>query len=107
MNKNAELAKKIADKCKALGWTFVVDNNLLKIYKKITPNSNDEFVKADSEYYWILSLLPQSRPGSVWGTDGGGIGALSAMNNGLFVMNKSGGNKLVLRKLEELSNGRL
>jgi hypothetical protein len=54
------------------------------------------------EYYSILGLLPTTSAGSIWGTDGGGIGAVSAMNTGLFKMNKSGGSKRVLTALAKL-----
>jgi hypothetical protein len=54
------------------------------------------------EYYSILELLPTTSPGSVWGTDGGGIGAISAMNTGVFTMNKSGGSKRVLSALKKI-----
>lgn len=92
--------KKIADE---LGWEIVVRNeSLLTITKKIDNNDTDDFVKADGEYYHILSLVPTTAPGSIWGTDGGGVGALSAMKHGLFVMNKSGCSKRVLSALQKL-----
>jgi len=102
MSKSSKIANEIANQCKELGWTFTVERDLLKIYKEITPNNRNDFVRADGEYYSILSLLPESRLGSIWGTDGGGVGALYAMKNGLFIMNKSGGNKHVLRALEKM-----
>lgn len=102
MTKNEAIAKSIYDAAKARGWVINVRNDLLEITKKFTPNDMDAFVKADGEYYGILGLLPTTRPGSIWGTDGGGVGALSAMKDGLFVMKKSGGNKLVLRKLDQM-----
>jgi len=102
MSKSSKIANEIANQCKELGWTFKVERDLLRIYKEIKPNNRDDFVQADGEYYSILSLLPESRLGSIWGTDGGGVGALSAMKNGLFVMNKSGGNKHILRALEKI-----
>jgi hypothetical protein len=56
------------------------------------------------EYFSILGLLPTTSPGSIWGTDGGGIGALSAMKSGTFVMNKSGGSKRVLKVLAKMTS---
>lgn len=97
-----ERAKEILDACVRYGWKPEVRNDILTIHKVFTPNDMDAFTKADGEYYCILSLLPQSRAGSIWGTDGGGIGAFHAIKYGVFTMNKSGGNKLVLRKLEKL-----
>jgi len=91
--------KNMADK---LGWQIGVSGSTLTIVKKFAPSNNDAFVQADGEYYSILSLLPQSSPGSTWGTDGGGIGALSAIKYGVFTMHKSGGNKNVLKALSRV-----
>lgn len=97
----SEIAAKIKSVCDELGWSFSVRNgSLLTITKRIS--GNDEFVRADMEYYSILGLLPSTSAGSIWGTDGGGIGALSAMNSGMFTMNKSGGSKRVLNALKKL-----
>jgi len=98
-------SKEIAAELKALatkyGWTVTVRGSILTITKPIS--GNDEFVTADMEYGSILSLLPSTSPGSIWGTDGGGVGALSAMKSGVFTMNKSGGSKRVLNALNVLS----
>jgi len=103
MNKAEQIALEIRNTCKALGWNFCVKpNGVLTISKKFTPGSNDEFVRADSEYFSILSLVPQTQAGSTWGTDGGGIGALSAIKHGLMVMNRSGCSRSVLKALGAL-----
>lgn len=103
MSNAKQQAQAIADRCNEYGWTFTVRGGILQIDKKLTPGNMDEFVTADMEYYSILGLLPTTSPGSVWGTDGGGIGAISAVNNGLFTMKKSGGSKRVLNALAKLS----
>ena len=95
-----EIASKILETATQLGWTVEISRNILRISKPI--NSNDDFNAADGEYYSILGLLPQTTPGSTWGTDGGGIGAISAMRNGLFMMHKSGGSKRVLNALAKI-----
>ena len=95
-----EIASKILETATQLGWTVEISRNILRISKPI--NSNDDFNAADGEYYSILALLPQTTPGSTWGTDGGGIGAISAMRNGLFMMHKSGGSKRVLNALAKI-----
>lgn len=103
-NSATEVAKKIMTKAKQLGWDVsVVNNKILRITKKIEQSNLDSFAKADSEYYSILGLLPSTSAGSVWGTDGGGVGALSATKSGLFVMNKSGGSKRVLNALSKMT----
>lgn len=99
MSKAKEVAAKITETCERYGWTFSVRGSIFEIQKQIPVNDNDAFVRADMEYYSILELLPSTSAGSVWGTDGGGIGALSAMKNGRFVMKKSGGSKRVLNAL--------
>ena len=97
---NKEIALSIKETATRLGWTVEVRGSILTIKKPIS--DREEFVTADMEYYSILGLLPQTSPGSFWGTDGGGIGAVSAMSKGLFVMNKSGGSKRVLTALAKL-----
>lgn len=91
--------KSMADR---LGWTIAVRGSILTIQKRIIVGSKESFCQADMEYYSILGLLPSTSAGSIWGTDGGGIGALTAMNTGVFTMNKSGGSKRVLTALAKL-----
>lgn len=102
MSKILEQAQKIARTCDELGWQFTVRGDILEITKSITPNDNHSFCRADQEYYSILGQLKTTRPGSMWGTDGGGVGAISAMNSGVFTMKKSGGDKRVLRALQKI-----
>jgi len=94
-----ETATEIAEACKRLGWSYEVRGSILTIRKRIVSGDNDSFAQADGEYYDILGRLPSTRSGSVWGTDGGGIGGMTAMNTGMFTMNKSGGAKRVLNAL--------
>ena len=96
-----DIAKEIKDMAVKCGWTLEVRGSILTINKKIIPGNKESFCVADSEYYSILGLLPTTSPGSIWGTDGGGIGALSAMNTGKFTMNKSGGSVRVLNALKK------
>lgn len=103
MSKNRAVAQEIADVCRELGWTYQVRGSVLEIRKAFTPGSLEEFSRADSEYYSILGLVPTTAPGSMWGTDGSGMGAVGAVQRGLFSMKKSGCNKLVLRALEKLA----
>jgi hypothetical protein len=103
MTKSQQIALEVKETANRLGWNLSVESNgILTITKRITPNDNDAFVQADGEYYFILGKMPQSRPGSMWGTDGGGIGALSAIKHGIFRMHKSGCNKNVLKALSKL-----
>lgn len=95
-----ETAIQIKNIANNLNWKLEVRGQILTIKKQIS--GREEFITADMEYYSILGLLPYTSAGSIWGTDGGGIGAISAMNNGVFTMNKSGGSKRVLSALSKL-----
>lgn len=97
-----EIAEEIKRKCDVLGWRCYANSDILTITKTFTPNDRKGLVECDGEYYGILSLLPRTRPGSDWGTDCGGVGALSALKEGYFRMNRSGGNKFVLRELSKM-----
>lgn len=102
MSKAQETAAKILSVAKEYGWAVNVRGSILTIQKGDI-RSKEDFVRADMEYYGILGLLPTTSPGSMWGTDGGGVGALSAMNSGVFTMNKSGGSKRVLNALKKMA----
>lgn len=97
-----ETALKILAVAKEYGWNVNVRGSILTITKSGI-NSTDDFVRADMEYYSILGLLPSTSAGSVWGTDGGGVGAIYAMSNRVFTMNKSGGSVRVLSALRKLA----
>lgn len=102
MSKAKESAKKILDVANAYGWKVEVFGNVLKIRKHFEPGNLDEYVKADAEWYAILGELPSVEPGSIWGDDGSGVGAVGAHKNGVFKMNKSGGSKRVLNALRKM-----
>jgi hypothetical protein len=101
MSAAKEIATKILAVAKEYGWNVNVRGSILTI-TKTGINSDEDFVRADMEYYSILELLPMTSPGSVWGTDGGGLGALSAMRSRVFTMNKSGGSVRVLNALKRM-----
>ena len=98
-----EVALEIKSVADDLGWEIEIKReSILTISKNIIPNDKSDFCRADSEYYSILGLLPSTSAGSIWGTDGSGVGALSAMKNGRMIMNMSGGSKRVLSALAKL-----
>lgn len=103
MSKASEVASTFISECTALGWSYSVMGSVVRISKNIEPDNLSSFSKADSEYSGILSIIPTTAPGSVWGTDGGGVGALSAVKSGTFKMNKSGCSKRVCDMIHKLS----
>ena len=96
-----EIAADIKAMATKLGWSIEARGCVLTINKQFEPGSNAGLVECDGEYYSILGLLPTTSPGSVWGTDCGGIGALTAKRIGSFTMHKSGGAKSVLKQLNK------
>ena len=97
-----EIALQIKATCKELGWTYQVRNGTILEIRKSIESNDDAFVRADSEYYSILGLVPTTSAGSIWGTTGDTVGALSAMSSGVFVMKKSGCSIRVLNALNKL-----
>ena len=102
MSKAKDTAREILDTATRLGWDVNVRGSILTITKRFPAGDKDGLVTCDMEYYDILGRLPSTSAGSVWGTDCGGIGAISALNSGVFTMNKSGGSKLVLNALAKM-----
>jgi|AntRauTorcE11897_2_1112592.scaffolds.fasta_scaffold00400_41 hypothetical protein len=96
-----EIALEIKSTCNRLGWTYETRGSIF-IIRKSFDCTKESFVIADSEYYSILGLVPTTSAGSIWGTDGGGVGALSAIKSGVFEMKKSGCSKRVLNALNKL-----
>ena len=107
MSKARETARRIKAEADRLGWTFTrvqhTGGCVVTIQKRIA-RTPEAFVQADGEYYSILGMIPRTQPGSDWGTDGGGVGGVSAMNSGVFTMNRSGCSKLVCKALRSLVN---
>lgn len=63
--------------------------SVVKITKEFEPGDRLAFSDIESEAQQILDMIPL-KGGSVWGTDGASVGGYSAIQNGKFVMNKSG-----------------
>lgn len=103
LSKNQEAALNFINKCKEYGFTFTVRGSVVKIAKSISANSNEAFTQAESQSSSILAEVPMTAASSIWGTDGGSIGGLSAMQTGSFSMNKSGCSKRVINAINKLA----
>lgn len=97
-----EIAQSIKAAADKYGFQLEVRGDVLTVHKSFAPGSKDGFCECDMMYGSVLGLLPRSTPGSEWGTDGGGIGGMVALNSGRFKMNKSGGSKRVLKALAKM-----
>lgn len=88
--------------CLKYGWSFNASrDNVLEITKQIVPGCKQSFCNADMEYSSILDLAPL-KGGSVWGTDGGGVGGMVAMRTGQFSIKKSGKAQSFMKELRKL-----
>lgn len=87
--------------CEADGWTpsLGATGSIVRITARFTPGSLEKFANLDMSYWGILSRVPQTGAGSMWGTDGGGVGAVEALRTGRFTMNVSGVSKRFLNQL--------
>lgn len=71
-------------------FTVIADGNtVIRITRKFQAGDRQAFCECDMMASSVLDLAPL-KGGSVWGTDGGSIGGAIALQNGQFVMNKSG-----------------
>ena len=84
-------AEKFVAKAKELGWSWEASSSVVKIFKKFTPGDKVAYTLADSEGYELLAMVPL-KGGSIWGTEGSGIGGQVGLNNGYYKLNKSGEN---------------
>ena len=96
-----ELAREFIDACRAAGFGWSVRDTIVTVSKTFTPGDRDAFVECDVTAPHLLSLVPRSSAGSTWGTDGGSVGGMIALENGRFVLNRSGCNKRVVKALVE------
>ena len=97
-----EQARALADAAKRLGFTYSVCGGTLTITKKFPAGSLEGFRDCDMMYGSVLDHLPRTSSGSDWGTDGSGIGGMTALAHGVFRMNRSGGSKRVLAALAKI-----
>jgi len=72
--------------------------NILTLTKKIHIGDNLAFADAESDCSVIYDLPGDC--GSVWGTDGGSIGGMTALNTGHFRLNRSGVQKRILKAIK-------
>jgi hypothetical protein len=98
-----EIAAKIKEAAVQNGFTLEVRGGILTVHRRFQGGDvNAWFRDCDMTYGCVTGLLPSVEPGSEWGTDGGSVGGMTAINSGRFVMNKSGGSKRVLAALAKM-----
>ncbi len=81
---------------------IVPETGLITLSKLFTAGDRDLYAMAETDVSIIYSV-PQTQPGSTWGTDGATIGGMVAIKNGKMVLNRSGCSKRFLVKLRRLA----
>lgn len=90
-SKAADVAEKFLAACKAEGFSASASaSGIVQVTRKFSAGSRDEFVFCGMTAPGLLMMLG-AKCGSMWGTDGGGIGGMSALHSGRFKLNISGG----------------
>ena len=98
---NVQIARDFIETCNRYGFTFSTRGSIITVEKLIRAGSNEDFADAESQSSNLLSMIPMTSPGSIWGTDGLSVGGYTAMKTGGFRMNKSGCSKRVLNAIKK------
>lgn len=92
-------ARQWVSKVEADGYKVSAKGCIVTVSKRFAPGDRSAFVDCDMMAGGYLAELPQTSPGSMWGTDGGSIGGYSALATGVFTLNRSGISKRVIAQL--------
>jgi hypothetical protein len=94
----AEIASYFVAHCRKNEIIIERCENILTLTKCIPIGDRLAFADAETDCSIIYDL--PGGCGSVWGTDGGSIGGMSALNTGRFRLNRSGVQKRVLKAIK-------
>jgi hypothetical protein len=89
----AHLVAEFVAACRAEGFSWFVSANSVGVRTSFAPGDRKAFVDADSIAPELLALVPITRSGSMYGTDGSGVGGMVAINNGHFTLRQTGASK--------------
>ncbi len=96
-----EIASRFVTHCKSNDIQIERASHILTLTKRIPVGDALAFADAESDCSIIYDL--PGGCGSVWGTDGGSIGGMTAINTGRFRLNRSGVQKRVLKAIASLA----
>lgn len=98
-----KVASEFIAKAKELGFSYCISGCIVKVNKNFTPRDPAAFGKAESNANTLLSIIPRSSPGSIWGTDGSSVGGFLGFEQGYMELCKSGCNKNILKEINRRS----
>lgn len=93
-----------ANACRTEGFTWSARGSVVTVRTSFQPGDNAGFVNADMTGPILLSSVPTTAAGSTWGTDGGGVGGMVAVQKGHYTLNKSGCSKRFVNALNRLAS---
>jgi hypothetical protein len=93
-----ERAAEIRRMAKDFGLTIHSHNGIVSVSGRFTPGDLTAYLDMEVKANKILNKFRQVRAGSQWGTDGGSVGGGLAIQDGRFVLNKSGCEKRLAAK---------
>lgn len=98
-----EIATSFVAHCRKNEISITRCDRILTLEKRLLGmDRNRDFCDAESDCSIIYDLPSSADGGSVWGTDGGSIGGMVAMQTGLFKLNRSGVSKRVLSAIKKI-----
>ena len=98
-----EIANRFVEHCKKNDIQITRCDRILTLEKRLKGNDrNLDFSDAESDCSIIYDLPSSADGGSVWGTDGGSIGGMIAIQTGLFKLNRSGVSKRVMSAIKKI-----
>jgi len=95
------IAERFVNHCRTNQITIERCENILTLAKRIPIGDGLAFADAENDCSIIYDL--PGGCGSVWGTDGGSIGGMTALNTGRFRLNRSGVQKRVLKAIKAIN----
>ena len=96
-----EIASRFVAHCNACGIQIERASHIITLTKRIPIGDALAFADAESDCSIIYDL--PGGCGSVWGTDGGSVGGMTALNTGRFRLNRSGVQNRILKAIANLA----
>jgi hypothetical protein len=93
-----ERAVEIRRKAKSYGLRVTAHDQIVSVTGTFIPGDRLAYIDLERKANEILNMFRQVRAGSTWGTDSGSVGGALALDDGKFLLNKSGVEKRLASK---------
>ena len=97
---DVELARSIARDAAELGLTLTVaPGGVVTAERHFEPLDRRAYAAAEADCLHVLARIPQTRPGTTWGTTSDSVGGHVGLTNGYCRLNMSGASLRLCRAL--------